>query len=402
MHQDELAAGSGARKEVVAALGEALTRELCIANVLSAGVLIVGTLFLHQSLPGAEETPLAADVEWLASELRVRGATVMALPVQHRDAHVRRLGTLLEGCVTAAPAEGGQVLILATGAQARLRQHMRLNQLLPWLAAEGLVTAAMLACSGPNRGPAAMEDVVQSALWLRYFLGPEIDSALGPAAFQTAGDFSLLVVGLQARGQVVVMPAAGNNGSSLMQLPPGSATNRLMFFASLLLSPLLVTYAAVVQVALALATANSSGVSSKALAAAAQAALMEEANGAGHPFIVPSTALVQGALRTLRVLAVLVPAPCQAVPPGATEGADARPPSPPVPPLADVEASGSLAAFQPVASSEAAGLCLLDRTATVAKQQQTAEDLVVVGPDFSGTEGVQALLDRLRSYLYLD
>ena len=81
--------------------------------------------------------------------------------------------------------------------EAALRWHMRLNQLLPWLAPEGLITCALLAeatqqpgpgddsCNGRSSGSSRsecggafvpVEAVLRRALWLRQLLGPEIDT----------------------------------------------------------------------------------------------------------------------------------------------------------------------------------------------------------------------------------
>eukprot|EP00887_Chlorella_sp_A99_P000016 scaffold16.g16.t1 len=455
------AGGAPEHKAAVAELGEALTAALRRSSALPTSALLVGALFMRAALAGsglaaAEGTTagVCAALEWLAGELRERGAACVSLPAAHAGPHLRRLGGLLGGCVGSLPAEdGGQVLALARGWEARLRQHMRLNQLLPWLAPEGLVAAALLACAAAGQR-AGVDEVLEGAAWLRRFLVQEMDAAVGPGALQTAADFEPVVAAMERRGQVVALvtpsPAAAGGGGGKgrppaavpaveLRIAAGGAPRQAALLAALLLCPLVVTYAAVLQaVVLELTDAGGGtgggGASSKALQAAARAALLAAADEERHPFVVPSGALVQGALATLRSLGVLVAAPprreasSQALPAVGEEGEDGGggegDEEGAVPgPLPRTESQADAAAAQlmsvsgsaleaVVAESTDAGLCQLADGSPASSPERgrrgrrgggggAETELLVLGPAYRSVAAVQALLNRLHAYMPL-
>lgn len=196
-HQQQLDAGGAAERAAVASLGELVTAGIRRSSVLPTSALLVGALFEAQHSGGGSgggaPAAAAAGMEWLAGELAQRGAAVMRLP---RDAAgaggtqqqlLLHLASMLPQCCSvgllaaAAPQANGRrqpaepVLRLQPGVHATLLQHSRLNQLLPWFAAEGLVVTAALAAERAATGatPAA---VLDAGAWLRCILAPEIDT----------------------------------------------------------------------------------------------------------------------------------------------------------------------------------------------------------------------------------
>lgn len=88
-------------------------------------------------------------------------------------------GSSCSGAAAASSDMGPALLVsLQPGVESALRWHMRLNQLLPWFAAEGLATAALLAEGrrSVQGGCVPAQQVAARALWLRALLAPEIDT----------------------------------------------------------------------------------------------------------------------------------------------------------------------------------------------------------------------------------
>lgn len=345
---------------------------------------------------GGTPVPAAlACMDWLAAELEQHGAAVVRLPQRPgsfasaassgsssaeegervRERLLLHAAGMLASCCSVSRSSGAgrqQVrLRLERGAQATLLQHSRLNQLLPWLAAEGLLVAALLGaqarqsgCAGgglATAGGAAAgsvavgePEVLESAAWLRCMLAPEVDTgkgvqrglvgrprrahvilkedlsaeeylfdmrslgplflrflpsaALGPGALRSLRDFEPALHRLLASG-VLERPALGTlrlaRGSS-----EGAAAHRTALLAAALLAPLLATYSEAARaMAAVLTAAGPSRAASRELCGAAQARLLDlaaancgassSAGGRAASLVVPSTALVQGALRSL-------------------------------------------------------------------------------------------------------
>ena len=150
-----------------------------------------------------------------------------------------------------------------------------------------------------------------------------------------------------------------------------------------------------------------------ALCDAAQAALMVEAGEGTHPCsargVVPSTALVQGAVASLQHLGFLTSRPAASL-----AGAGSSPPKPAPGSSADLAGSDSdqgsaidssdergpgAARRMPeaVASSVAAGLCRMAGPETSAAGPGRRPPLALA-PHFEGEKALQALLDRLEAY----
>ena len=186
----------------MAALGDAVTAGIRTASVLPSSALLLGALFAEQHVPrGGQAEQLgertsgsstsvaaaAASMEWLADELQQRGAPVVRLPRDAVDSPARQellllhLASMLPQCCEVVPAQPPAqqaALGLRRGVIATLIAHSRLNQLLPWLAPEGLLVAALLGAGGavgkqPGLDRAALLD---GAAWLRCVLAPEIDT----------------------------------------------------------------------------------------------------------------------------------------------------------------------------------------------------------------------------------
>lgn len=209
-HRAQLAAGGAAERAAVAALGDAVTAGIRAASVLPSSALLLAALFAEQHLGGGKEeeqrqdggsatvAAAAAGMEWLADKLQQRGAAVVRLP---RDAVgspgrqqqlLLHLASMLPQCCAVAPAAvpGQQpVLRLRRGVTATLLQHGRLNQLLPWLAPEGLLVAALLGGAGTAGGQSGVPRaaLLDGAAWLRCVLAPEVDTGACPLPCPFAG-----------------------------------------------------------------------------------------------------------------------------------------------------------------------------------------------------------------------
>ena len=220
------------------ALGEAVTAGIRGANVLPTAALLVGALCERQwrssssssssagkaaalagscdsadrvvssCRPAGAPAPAAdvlAGMEWLAGQLEQRGAAVVRLPHatpaaagpssssggsgagkpeqeasqrghERQQALLLHLAGMLPQCCEASQTTGGAAAALALrrGVEAALLQHSRLNQLLPALAAEGLVAAALLGCG--DGAAVGRAELLDAAAWLRCVLAPEIDT----------------------------------------------------------------------------------------------------------------------------------------------------------------------------------------------------------------------------------
>jgi hypothetical protein len=208
--QQQLDSGGAGQREAVAALGEQVAASLRTTSVLPTSALLLAVLFAAQhrgglitaafggklppnglaSARGTTPALAAAGMEWLADELEQRGAAVVRLPRdsegQQQQLLLHLAGMLPRCCSTVAGAGNGSagsgqqaepLLQLEGGVEAVLLQHSRLNQLLPWFAAEGLVMAALMAATGrQGQGGVVVVEVLESAAWLRRLLAPEIDT----------------------------------------------------------------------------------------------------------------------------------------------------------------------------------------------------------------------------------
>lgn len=167
----------------------------------------VGSSVGGASSRGAAVPAVLAGLDWLAAELEERGAAVVRLP-----RHPASTASAGGSCTQEAAEERCMALLLHTagmladccsihrggnsggrrharlrleqGVQATLLQHSRLNQLLPWLATEGLLVAALLG-SGVGAGGSlaaastaavSEREVLDSAAWLRCMLAQEVDT----------------------------------------------------------------------------------------------------------------------------------------------------------------------------------------------------------------------------------
>lgn len=186
----------------MAALGDAVTAGIRTASVLSSSALLLGALFAEQHVPRGEQAEqlgertsassttvaaAAAGMEWLADELQQRGAPVVRLPRDAVDSPARQqllllhLASMLPQCcevVPAHPPAQQAALSLRRGVIATLIAHSRLNQLLPWLAPEGLLVAALLGAGGAAGKQQGLDRaaLLDGAAWLRCVLAPEIDT----------------------------------------------------------------------------------------------------------------------------------------------------------------------------------------------------------------------------------
>jgi hypothetical protein len=203
-HRLQLEAGGAAERAAVAALGDAVTAGIRSASVLPCSALLLGALFAEQHVPGGkpaeQQAPdsstsgssttvaaAAAGMEWLADELQQRGAPVVRLPRDAVDSPARQqllllhLASMLPQCcevVPAVPPAQEAALSLRRGVIAMLIAHSRLNQLLPWLAPEGLLMAALLGASSAGSKQQGLDRaaLLDGAAWLRCVLAPEIDT----------------------------------------------------------------------------------------------------------------------------------------------------------------------------------------------------------------------------------
>jgi hypothetical protein len=214
-----MAAGGGAQRQAVSELGERLTAGIRTASVVPTSALLVGTLFAARhgcggpwaaaALPPAAGKPpspprcngggggrpraaaapaaaVTAGMDWLAAELAQRGASVVRLTgsfgAAERQRQLLHLAGVLQHCCGVSPGGGAEAqpaLRLLPGVEAALLQHSRLNQLLPWLAGEGLVVAAAAAAAAADahgQHSASQAAVLEAAAWLRRLLAPEVDT----------------------------------------------------------------------------------------------------------------------------------------------------------------------------------------------------------------------------------
>ncbi|GAB4821238.1 hypothetical protein N2152v2_008284 [Parachlorella kessleri] len=332
-------------------------------------------------------------VEWVAGELQLRGAAVMrpgsAQGTGVHDMLVRAVG-LLKGCLTLTrlPAQpstagthagsstarsdaGSWVVQQQGGVEATLRWHMRLNQLLPWLAPEGLVTAGLLAeaCQHTGEGDRSragrssgwsdcggafvpVEAVLRRTQWLRQLLGPEIDTALSPESLRSEQSLRAVLLRLERWGAVAVVgPSSCEEEGALVKLASSGSSRAAALFAARLLAPHLATYAAAARAVHAQLSAKAGtagpGLSNKALLQAVQAELLAEAatasKGGCGAAVVPSLLLAQGAITSLTALGLLrSPAPAPAKLPAAPDAAEAAA----VPSLSSPDSAPLLAAEQ--------------------------------------------------------
>ena len=432
--------------------------------MLPTAVLLVGALFAEQHVAAAgiatAQLPtstgchdgLAAKMDWLAGQLEQRGAAVMRLPLE-TDGMPRReqllvhlAGTLSRCCVLGAPQNGCSddahaTLRLGTGAEARLLQHMRLNQLLPWFAAEGLVVASLLAatCEHGQRGvPTAA--LLEAAAWLRHVLAPEIDTAVGPDALGSADDFKPALQRLLDTNALHQQPAPSRCVRLAVAGEADDGCRQGALFAACVLAPLVATYVEVLRATQA-ALAGGGSVTSKAVCTTAQQHLLALANeprgssnsgddlgngGRGGSsraaqIVIPSAALVQGALKSLASAGVLAAAPANsstdeayranvAVP---RNGSSSR--HSPVAPRRSFErrrprrpSSGSESEEGPLADSVAANLCLLSSNDSAARSGDSASlpaelQAAAVGETANSwvlarPEALSALMSRLATF----
>lgn len=210
-HRAQLEAGGAAERAAVAALGDEVTAGIRTASVLSCSALLLGALFAEQHVPSGKQAEqqavgastsssssgstsvaaAAASMEWLADELQQRGAPVVRLPRDAVASPARQqllllhLASMLPQCcdvVPALPPTQQAALGLQRGVVATLLAHSRLNQLLPWLAPEGLLVAALLGAGGTAGQQQGLERaaLLDGAAWLRCVLAPEIDTGGWP------------------------------------------------------------------------------------------------------------------------------------------------------------------------------------------------------------------------------
>ncbi len=142
---------------------------------------------------------------------------------------------------------------------------------------------------------------------------PPSCAALRPAALTSLAEFE------PALQRLLVSGALLDKGGRLQLADGSSPARRAALLAAALLAPLLATYAEVLRSAqAALAAAGPRGCTHKALCSAAQQRLLALAGGdgseaaGGSALVVPSSALVQNALRSFAALGVLAPAAQQA------------------------------------------------------------------------------------------
>jgi hypothetical protein len=205
-NQASIEAGGAEQRQAVAALGELVTASIRSSSALPTSALLLGSLFAEQhgvltgtpggssqhgnglvSSSGASLQAVATGMTWLADQLRQRGAAVVQLPQTTGSGEQQQLLLHLAGMLPRCCSVSGHgqasdssarhepVLRLQGGVEAALLQHSRINQLMPWFAAEGLVMAALLAASHGQQGVSAAE-LFDSAAFLRCVLAPEIDT----------------------------------------------------------------------------------------------------------------------------------------------------------------------------------------------------------------------------------
>ncbi|KAL4437787.1 hypothetical protein ABPG77_005699 [Micractinium sp. CCAP 211/92] len=314
------------------------------------------------SIGGESVAATLAGMDWLAAELEQRGAAVVRLPrcagsgadddsgagdlqrrvgveERRRERLLLHTAGMLAGCCGISRGGGGgwqqARLRLDGGVQATLLQHSRLNQLLPWLATDGLLVAALLGAEARQASSAGVgslaaaggaavseAEVLDSAAWLRCMLAPEVDTALGPSALRSPQDFEPALCRLLARG-VLERPNPGS--LRLASSSTESSAQRTALLAAALLAPLLATYCEAARaMAAVLAAAGPGGAASRELCSAAQAHLLALAaaqcsnsssnsslglaSSRAGPLVVPSVALMQGVQRSLVAAGALVPA----------------------------------------------------------------------------------------------
>lgn len=269
------------------------------------------------SSPGPAQVSLSTACgryQWLQRTLSMRGATCMPLPLGvPLDTNCQALLELTKACAPFATArQGGSEphIALAASAEAAVWQHARLNYLLPALAPVACVACAMHMHAAPGAyvGGAAIAD---SALWLRRFLAPDLDDALGTETFTCKMHVLCELAQLVTDGVLVqrthnadsVSPtenaedgilavrgsAAAAPQDEFAVAPAGRA---LMAASSAALAPVVCTYAAVLQHALASAERLPQG--SGAFVDDVLAALRTQCEGRGSALgAVPSKLLVQ-------------------------------------------------------------------------------------------------------------
>ncbi|KAL4853904.1 Glycerol-3-phosphate acyltransferase [Chlorella vulgaris] len=366
-NQASIDAGGAEQRQAVAALGELVTASIRSSSALPTSALLLGSLFAEQhgvltgtpggssqhgnglvSSSGASAQAVATGMTWLADQLRQRGAAVVQLPQNTGSGEQQQLLLHLAGMLPRCCSVSGHgqasgssarhepVLRLQGGVEAALLQHSRINQLMPWFAAEALVMAPLLAASHGQQSVSAAE-LFESAAFLRCVLAPEIDTALGPDELQSSSAFEPVLQRLLASGALVqdrpggrISLAPKNGGAGAAS---SSDSRRAALFAAALLAPLLATYLETLRaMQRALAVSGPSGSSAKALCSAAQKHLLALTAGSaaagstsdstsdsatGCQFgrlVVPSVALVQGALKSLAAVGVLAAAPADAGP----------------------------------------------------------------------------------------
>lgn len=215
-HFPFLPQGSKARRQAIQALGQRVASDLRTLNVIATSVLLAGILLQQRQAGGAMcVKELQEGMEWLASQVALRGGEVfrhlrvsqsaMQLSCQLaaglwpltapsrlslRRAQLLHLVNLLPEWLAvdvASRSDTDHATVRALpGWEAALCFHWRLNQLLPWFAAEALVACAAeaaaaaaeesVAANGKRIGPSCREAVLESAAWLRRLLAPEIDT----------------------------------------------------------------------------------------------------------------------------------------------------------------------------------------------------------------------------------
>ncbi|EFN54663.1 hypothetical protein CHLNCDRAFT_135255 [Chlorella variabilis] len=280
----DLEAGGKAERAAVAALGELVTAGIRTTSALPTSALLLGALFAEQ----------------------------------HSNALAAPGGNTMQQCNGVTAQASGSVdrqqqpvLRLEHGVEAVLLQHNRLNQLLPWM-------------------------------------------ALGPTALGSVREFQPVLQRLLDSGALVQQPAPSRCVRLVGEGEGQDDWRRAALFAAALLAPLLASYVEALRaMQAALASSGPGGSSSKALCSAAQTKLLAlatttETTGGGSStnsssrtarLVVPSVALVQGALRSF----------------AARHSLERRRPPP-----QRIASSGSDGEDPALADSVAANLCSLD------------------------------------------
>jgi len=314
-HRRLLPRGSEARRRLVAGLGAYVSEQQRAANVLPQTVLLAAAVAMPRCWQLAPVTAngfraatssedsgggegwwtlqeLRGNISWLAEELAWRGQQVVAIGLgqgaESGVMEVQQMAKILEGCLEVQPANpetAGEIKVrVARSPHARCRLQSRLNQLMPALAAEGLVACALIAvarhrnnsrgctatvsdccCDGggnsssrgkcfvADEGPCSAvpvcreldsvpegavdkEHLVSAALWLRGLLSPELDCHLGKGGLSDAASIDAVVQRMLDAGALVSSSSVGSQTSRQISLPmrPSSSRSAILFAAWLM------------------------------------------------------------------------------------------------------------------------------------------------------------------------